>query len=225
MHIKKLKIFTSKLTVQSHFYTEILGLEKLDLTEKTVSFKMGKSVLEFESALNATPYHFAINIPSNKEKEALEWLKNKVEILKDGNNEIQDFAAWNAKAMYFYDIDKNIVEFIARKNLDNHSESKFDQYSLLEISEIGLPTNDIENEFKILNGLSGVEIYSGGFDRFCAIGDETGLFICIDKNKKDWFPTGDKAYSSNFEMIMGHNDKTYTIAYKNAKLKTGVNKD
>lgn len=225
MQIKKLKIFTTKLSEQSQFYAEILGLEKLDPTEKTVSFKIGKSVLEFEKAKHSTPYHFAINIPSNKEEEALDWLKNRVKILKDGNNEIQNFEAWNAKAMYFYDIDNNIVEFIARKNLNNQTEGKFDQNSLLEISEIGLPTNDIENEFKILSENFGLEIYSGGFDRFCAIGNENGLFICVDKNIKDWFPTGDKAYSSNFEIFMGHNEKTYTITYHNEKLKTGVSKE
>jgi catechol-2,3-dioxygenase len=224
MQIKKLKIYTANLAAQSQFYAEILGLEKLGSTQKTVSFKMGKSVLEIESSLSATPYHFAINIPSNQEMEALNWLKDRLEILKDGSNEIHDFVAWNAKAMYFYDPDQNIVEFIARKNLDHRSETAFDQNALLEISEIGLPTDDIEKEFNRLNKNLGLEIYSGNFDRFCAIGDENGLFICVDKNIKDWFPTNDKAYSSNFEMILRHNEKAYEIVYKNEKLKTGVSK-
>jgi catechol-2,3-dioxygenase len=224
MQIKKLKIYTANLAAQSQFYAEILGLEKLGSTKKTVSFKMGKSVLEFESAPISTPYHYAINIPSNQEMEALKWLKDRVGILKDGSNEIHDFVAWNAKAMYFYDPDQNIVEFIARKNLDNNSETAFDQNALLEISEIGLPTDDIEKEFNLLNKNLGLEIYSGDFDRFCAIGDENGLFICVNKKIKDWFPTNDKAYSSNFEMIMGHNEKAYEIEYKNEKLKTAIRK-
>jgi len=224
MQIKKLKIYTSSLSAQSQFYSEILKLKMLSQSENSISFKIGRSVLEIESAQKATPYHFAINIPSNQENEALVWLKSRVEILKDGNNEIQDFEAWNAKAMYFYDMDKNIVEFIARKNLDNRSNETFDQNALLEILEIGMPTNDIENKFNFLNENIGMEIYSGGFDRFCAIGDEHGLFICIDKNIKDWFPTSDKTYSSDFEVCIQQGEIEYGVAFKNEKLEIFLSK-
>ena len=224
MQIKKLKIYTSSLSAQSQFYSEILKLKMLSQSENSISFKIGRSVLEIESAQKVTPYHFAINIPSNQENEALVWLKSRVEILKDGNNEIQDFEAWNAKAMYFYDMDKNIVEFIARKNLDNRSNETFDQNALLEILEIGMPTNDIENKFNFLNENIGMEIYSGGFDRFCAIGDEHGLFICIDKNIKDWFPTSDKTYSSDFEFCIQQGEIEYGVAFKNEKLEIFLSK-
>ena len=115
MQIKKLKIFTTKILEQIRFYSEVLNLEVLSQTEDSISFKIGRSILEIEKAPKSTPYHFAINIPSNQENEALAWLINRVDILKYGNNEIQTFDAWNAKAIYFYDKDKNIVEFIARK--------------------------------------------------------------------------------------------------------------
>lgn len=225
MQIKKLKIYTTRLSAQSRFYSEVLNLERMSQTENSVSFKIGRSILEIEEAPYSKSYHFAINIPSNQENEALYWLKSKVEILKDGKNEIQDFVAWNAKAMYFYDMDKNIVEFIARKNLKIQSKKAFDQNALLEISEIGMPTNDIEKEFKILNENFGLEIYSGGFDRFCAIGDEHGLFICVDKNTKEWFPTNDKAYPSYFEVLIDQNEKEYVIEYKNEKLNMMTNND
>lgn len=224
MQIKKLKIFTQKLPEQSEFYSDILGLNIIDQSENSVSFKIGKSILKIEYQQNFTPYHFAINIPSDKEVEALNWLKARVEILKDGDNEIQDFDFWNAKAIYFYDKDNNIVELIARKNLNNQSEKEFDQNSFLEISEIGLPTINIEKEFKILNTNFGLEIYDGSFERFCAIGNENGLFICINKNVKDWFPTNDKAYSSDFVVIIDENEKEYKIEYKNEKLNIAANK-
>lgn len=219
MQIKRLKIYTSNLSAQNRFYSEVLKLERIGQTKNSVSFKIGKTILKIEEATNSTPYHFAINIPSNQENEALDWLKTRVDILKDGKIEIQDFTAWNAKAMYFYDMDKNIVEFIARKNLDNQSKTAFDQNSLFEISEIGMPTNDIEKKFKLLNENFGLEIYSGGFDHFCAIGNETGLFICVDKNTKNWFPTNDKAYPSYFEVLINQNEIEYHIEYKNEKLR------
>ncbi|MFT5250691.1 MAG: catechol-2,3-dioxygenase, partial [bacterium] len=154
MEIKELKIYSSKIKEQADFYSKVLGLTVIKLTEDNVFLEFGKSILNIEFKAETTPYHFAINIPSNKEYEALEWLKSRVGILKEEGNEIQDFDFWNAKAIYFYDKDKNIVELIARKNLNNLSNQKFDSNQFLQISEIGLPTLNIENEFKQLKSLT-----------------------------------------------------------------------
>ncbi|MBU2997930.1 VOC family protein [Cellulophaga baltica] len=219
MQIKELKIYSSKINEQADFYAKVLGLTIIKSSAKNVLIAFGKSILNIEYKPETTSYHFAINIPSNKENEALEWLKPKVKVLMDENNEIQNFDSWNAKAVYFYDKDKNIVELIARKNLNNASEYKFNSKQFLEISEIGVPTLDIEKVFNQLTNLTGIEIYDGSFDRFCAIGDENGLFICINKTFKDWFPTNDKAYSSAFEIILVEKGIKYQIAYKNEEIK------
>jgi catechol-2,3-dioxygenase len=122
--------------------------------------------------------------------------------------------------MYFYDEDQNLVELIARKNIQNSSDKIFDSNSFLEISEIGLPTLDIEKQFNILNKLMGIEVFDGGFEHFCAIGDENGLFICINKEKKDWFPTNEEAYSSDFEILFFEKSKEYHFQFKNTTLKS-----
>jgi catechol-2,3-dioxygenase len=223
MEIKELKIYSSKIKEQADFYSKVLGLSVIKLTEDNVLLEFGKSILNIEFKAETTAYHFAINIPSNKEYEALEWLKSRVGILKEEGNEIQDFDFWNAKAIYFYDKDKNIVELIARKNLNNLSNQKFDSNQFLQISEIGLPTLNIENEFKQLKSLTGIEIFDGGFERFCAIGDENGLFICINKKVKYWYPTNDKAFSSEFEIRLLEKGNEYRIAYKNEKIKAVAN--
>jgi catechol-2,3-dioxygenase len=201
MHLQDLQVYTPQLQTQRKFYSEFLGLNIVNETQNSVSFEIGESVLIFEHLDNITPYHFAINIPSFQEKEALSWLKSKnVDILKNESKEIQDFDDWNAKAIYFYDADKNIVELIARKNLNIISNMIFDQSAFIRISEIGLVTVDIETQFKVLSSM-GLEIYDGDFDRFCAIGDENGLFICVNPKLKDsWFPTHDKPYASDFSV-------------------------
>jgi len=219
MKINELKIFTSNLSKQVEFYSSILGLKKSVNSENIVSFKIGNSILTLEYRKEFTPYHLAINIPSNKENEALFWLKERVDILLNGEKEIQDFDFWNAKAIYFYDPDKNIIEFIARKNLNNNSKKKFDEKLLIEISEIGLPTNNIEMEFNSLNQNCNLNIFSGGLERFCAIGNENGLIICINKNLKGWFPINDKAFSSDFIIEITNNGKEYQIEYKDEKIK------
>jgi len=219
MIIKELKLFTSQIKAQTEFYSEVLGLRVLDGAMNKVSFQVGNSILHLEYKEDATPYHFAINIPANKEQEALHWLKSRLRILKDGQDEIIDFKAWNAKAIYFYDQDKNIVELIARRNLDNASEANFNVGQFLEISEIGVPTNDLEWLYNTLNNSMGLSIYDGGFGNFCAVGDENGLFICINKDNKTWYPTQDKAYVSDFEVIALQKGKQYSVNYRDGAIK------
>ena len=219
MIIKELKLFSSQIKAQTEFYSEVLGLKKLYGSINKVSFQVGSSILHLEYKEDATPYHFAINIPANKEQEALHWLKSRLRILKDDQDEIIDFKAWNAKAIYFYDHDKNIVELIARKNLKNHSELEFSADQFLEISEIGVPTNDIEREYGTLRDVMDIRIYDGGLGNFCAIGDENGLFICINKNRKNWYPTQDKAYFSDFEVIVLQEGKSYCANYRDGAIK------
>ena len=144
------------------------------------------------------------------------WLHT--EILKDGTRDIQDFKSWNARAIYFYDADKNIVELIARKNLKNQSTSLFSAHALLNLSEIGLAVNAIEPIYNQLIEIVKLGIYDGGFERFCAIGDEQGLFICINKQVKDWYPTSDKAYSSEFAIAFTENGAAYSLEFRNGRL-------
>ncbi|MEM1215150.1 MAG: VOC family protein [Bacteroidota bacterium] len=225
MEIVALNIYTRHLAKQVEFYTQTLALELVRRSASRATFKVGRSLLTLVENDEFQPYHFAINIPCNQEQEALAWLKARVTILKDGSSEIQDFNFWNAKAIYFYDADKNIVEFIARKNLDNASGAHFDANALLEISEIGMPVDDIATTFHALKKWTTIERFDGSFERFCAIGDERGLFICINKNRKDWYPTGDKAHSSEFEIKLSEKGLAYQLAFKAGKLVPFVKKE
>lgn len=214
MTIQDLKIYTSNLEKQVEFYTTCIGLELLEKTAFEAIFKIGKSTLILKKSTLFKPYHIAINIPSNTINEALNWLKLRVDILKDGNHEIHDFKNWNAKAIYFYDNDNNILELIARQNLNIESSDPFDSKSFLEISEIGLPVNNITETYKALDSIMPIKKYYGNFERFCALGDENGLFICINKNLKTWYPTNDIAYSSEFEINVSTKGKEYQLEFK-----------
>ena len=213
MKINRLILYTSQLEKQTVFYKDKLGFKLIERTNDHCSFKIGHSFLSFYYREITTPYHFAFNIPSNQINEALLWLKQRVSILKDEQNEINDFENWNAKAVYFYDEDQNIVEFIARKNLNIQSNYTFRSDSIIGISEIGVPVNNIEQAYNHLNQLRKIPIYDGNFEKFCATGDEDGLFIIIHKEKKKWFPTDDIAYSSYFRM-----EGDYHIEFTNGKI-------
>jgi hypothetical protein len=44
------------------------------------------------------------------------------------------------------------------------------------------------------------------------------LFICIDKNKKKWFPVDDVAFPSDFEADIEVNKHLLSCSYINGKL-------
>ncbi|MEM0518725.1 VOC family protein [Aequorivita flava] len=215
MKFKEVTLYTSQIELQNTFYTEVLGLKNITDTKNIISFKVRNTHIKFVKCNSSHPYHFAFNIPSNKTNEALEWLKKRVEIQKDGQAEIVDFPAWNAKSIYFYDADKNILEFIARKNLVNKTVQPFSAEALLEISEIGIATNQFKEKFTHLTSELGLRKFGGGEAIFSAIGSERGLFILIDKLQKDWFPTNDKAFSADFQTIFEVEQKTIRLTFKN----------
>ena len=205
MKIKEFILYTQNLEKQTKFYSMDLGLKIRHQDEKRCSFNAGKSILTFEVSENSTPYHFALNIPSNKDEEAHTWLKQRVELLNFEGKEIVNFESWNAKALYFYDADKNIVEFIARKNLNLNSPESFSSKSILNISEIGIGTTTLKKTFDKINSLKTIDLYSGNFDRFCALGNEEGMFILANPTQKKWFPCNDTIQQSDFAIKGDYN--------------------
>jgi hypothetical protein len=200
MKFKELTIYTGKLQDQINFYNKNLQLHLIKETSDSAEFKIGDSHLKLIYKAGATPYHFAINIPRHSETKALEWLKRRVSILIHNNSAIVDFPSWNAKSIYFYDNDKNIVELISRNNINPQNDEAFDENQFLNISEIGMAVPDIEKTYFEINNIKETEIFDGDFNDFCAAGDESGLFIIINKYKKHWFPTNDKGFSSDFKV-------------------------
>ena len=212
MIIKELTLITSNLKAQIEFYSKVLGFEIVSENNIACTFRAGKTLLTFKKSQKSKPYHFAFNIPSNNENEAMVWLRERVRILLFEGKEMVDFKLWNAKALYFYDADKNIVEFIARKNLNINSNNVFSSKSILNISEIGIVSTNIEETFKSLNSLKPIKKYSGDFESFCALGDEEGLFIIANPRLKKWFPTNDEIEASDFK-VKGD----FNFEFKNGK--------
>lgn len=218
MKIRHLKIFSEKLQEQLYFYEKVLDQEVFQRSQESFSLKIGYSILTFQKKDNFTPYHIAFHIPAEQEKKALIWLKEMVPILKDENQEIIDFPAWKAKSIYFYDADKNVVEFISRKAHFPTEKSVFSGKSLAGISEIGVATSKVNSVYEVLNRIFGLKKFTGDFEVFCATGDDEGLFIVTDKNKKDWFPSGDKAFASGFEIEFEEAGKIGKLAFSRERI-------
>ncbi|MCC8361269.1 VOC family protein [Salinimicrobium sediminilitoris] len=218
MKIEFLKLYTSNLKAQHHFYGEVLELPVDGISKGKFRVEIGFSTLEFEEDLNAEPYHVAFHIPALQEEKALKWLRKKVEILQDDGNEIIDFPAWQAKSIYFYDKDRNILEFISRSHMYHPSSEEFSAASIVGISEVGLATSNVEEKFNFLNDNFGLTKFTGDYEHFCATGDDEGLFIIINKEQKDWIPVGDKAYASPFEINISVQNAIFGASYKHERL-------
>ena len=201
------------------FYQEVLQLPVKRFSDASFQVKMGYSILEFQEEGSATPYHVAFHIPALQEGKALTWLEERVEVLKDDNDKIIDFPAWNAKSVYFYDVDKNILEFISRKDHFSPASEEFSAESIAGISEIGLATENVEEKFNFLNKNFGLTKFTGDYEHFCATGDDEGLFIIINKNKKDWIPTGDKAFASPFEIKISVKNALFGAVHQQESLR------
>lgn len=219
MKIEFLKLFSPNPEAQYHFYREVMGLSADHLSKDTIRVQAGYSILEFEKDLDAKPYHIAFHIPAGQVEKALQWLEERVDILQDDGQNIVDFPAWKAKSIYFYDSDKNIVEFISRKDYFEPVSIEFSAKSILGISEIGLATSNVKEVFNFLNENFGLTKFSGDYERFCATGDDRGLFIIIDKDQKDWIPTGDKAFAAPFSIKISVKNAIFGASYKDERIK------
>jgi catechol-2,3-dioxygenase len=219
MKIKKLQLYTSNVKEQLRFYRDTLNLEVQNFAEDSFEVYVGFSNLKFQQKEGATAYHIAFHIPDKQHEIALAWVKERVPILRGNGQEIVDFSAWNAKSIYFYDADENIVEFISRKNLNKPESALFSAKSILGISEVGLATNNIQEKLNFLKQETGLEKYDGNLENFCAIGDDDGLLITINKELKYWFPTNDKAHSSEFKITFDHEEKAFSLIFENNRLR------
>jgi len=218
MKITELHIYTSRLDEQLKFYQEVLSLPLLESSQTDFKVLIGQSVLWFSNKEKATSYHLAVNIPPNQVSDALAWLHKRVPIIQDEGHDIINFVSWNAKSVYFYDPDHNILEFIGRMNLSYRNIDAFDYHSLMGISEIGVPVDDIATFYNQLQKLSDFNIYDGNMERFCAVGDEEGLFIVVNKHQKRWYPTNDETYSSDFEVHFENLGQSFGVVFKNGEM-------
>lgn len=215
MKVKKLNLFTNNLTSQKHFYCDTLSIPLNYESETEISLKIGDSELIFTHTDNKQRnYHFAINIPFNQVSDAYDWLKSKTKILPFHDNEIVNFKNWNAESIYFYDMNNNIVELIARKNLGIVSNNKFDGKNFLNISEVGLPVYHIKATIEYLKLNFDLPVFDCDYERFCAVGDEEGMFIVIDSKEKKWIPNDDDAYPHEFIVEFENNGMFYNLNFE-----------
>ena len=191
---------TNRLFPLYHFYKNVLELPVTDDSDTQFTIHTGLTKLIFEKTqdpLSFPNYHFAFNIPSNRIQEAHDWLKEKTELLwiEDYKSYIADFTNWNANSVYFLDPAGNIAELIARADLNDIVNEPFSSKHVRSVSEIGLvfPEKGFQRSVEQLLKDHNLEYFSKQppLEKFCAIGNDEGLFIIVPENRS-WYPCKDK---------------------------------
>ncbi len=214
MKINDLTLFTHSLQETLHFYHGLLGFTLLEQTPQAVCFQIGFSRLRFETIENAHPqYHFAFSIPKNKVQEARQWLEQRTPLIPNPESEtITHFVHWNAHAMYFYDPQGNIVEFIAREDLPATPDEHFSPESIMAINEIGLVVDAPLEWAQQYVTKAPVSFFERGpiTETFTALGDDEGLLI-VPQPGRHWFPTRMAAEKHPMHVILSSGDQHFSL--------------
>lgn len=190
MNIAYMELFAKDLIAQRDYYSQVLELP-VKLSAENLEVQAGETQLVFTQA-DADfdgAYHFAFNIPENRFGAAKAWISQRIPLLhdEDGKDEF-DSTSWNSNSVYFKDTAGNVLEFIARHNLKNAVSHEFDSSQILNISEIGLPSEDVIAFANEVCGRLGLSVFKQEPSAtFTPVGDDHGLFILPIKNRI-WIP-------------------------------------
>lgn len=213
MKIKALYLQTNDLVGTEALYTTILKIPTYRITPTEVSFLIGETELHFTKSDSESQYHIAFDVPKNLIDASYDWMKSKTKILPvTENSEFSNFELWNAKSFYFYDNNSNLLEFIARFDLENTSKKTFDSTSILYVSEIGIVTKNVPELTERLQNEYPLSVYAKqpAQENFTVLGDETGLLVLVDENR-NWFPTDKKADSFPMKIVFEAEKETYEL--------------
>lgn len=190
MNITRLELAARDLQEQHEYYANVLAMP-VSLTTGKMEVRAGRTDLIFAQADPDFDgaYHFAFNIPENQIHAASEWLAPRTALLKDERgNDYFHHEGWNSDAIYFKDPAGNILEFIARHDLSNAVDGDFDSGRILNVSEIGLPCEDVVGWADELCTRLGLSVYrQEPNENFTPLGDNDGLFILPAKDRI-WYP-------------------------------------
>ena len=190
MKITRLELLTNDLQAQRDFYADVLELP-VNLTSSGLEVQAGETELVFKQAWSDFDgaYHFAFNIPENQYDAAKRWIKSRISLLKDKTGK-EDFESktWRSDSVYFLDAAGNVLELIARHSLKNGVNEDFDSRQILNVSEIGLPSEDVIGLADDLCTRLEVSVFKQEpNENFTPVGDDNGLLILPAKNRI-WMP-------------------------------------
>ena len=138
------KLQTNQLNAMKFFYESILGFKVVEEAHNKFTIQTGLTAVTFsdERVINNPFYHFAFDIPSNQFNSAKEWIKQKVQLSTENDEDEVYFDSIKARSLYFEDPAGNIVEFISRLEDSPKSNLPFTIDHVIKMSEMSLVVED-----------------------------------------------------------------------------------
>lgn len=213
MEIKKLYLHSKDVTKQFHFFKNVLGFKVEQLSDDEILLHSGENQVYFKNSNADYIYHYAFLIPTGTLQSAIDFLEKKeIELLRYNGKKVIDFTT--GQAIYFYDADGNIGEFIERPSLGIRSERPFSIDQVVRLNEIGLPAKNPLAIAKILTEVYDIQSIEPSIMRedFCWVGDYRGVLI-VTKIGRNWLPTTIPSTPNNFSVCYEENGKDYHLNF------------
>ncbi|WP_299216497.1 hypothetical protein [uncultured Aquimarina sp.] len=158
-------------------------------------------------------------IPTGSIEYAIDFLEElNIELLPYKGEKIIQFDS--GCAIYFYDKDENIVEFIERPLANYPKSNNFSIDQVIKLNEIGLPHTDPIRMANTLVKEFGINpINKNSFrENFCWVGDHNGVII-VTKEGRNWLPTYKPGIVNDFTICYKDIEKEYYLSFENNKIK------
>jgi catechol-2,3-dioxygenase len=193
--IRSLELISSASLADMHaFYHKLLGLGAAEQKPDRLTVEAGRTRLTFVNAPAGGEkpfYHFAFNIPENKAIAARDWQAKRTPLLpipqalRDPKypDDVVHYRHWNAHSVFFFDPAGNVVEYIARHDLNNPAPGDFGVADILYASEIAFVVDDVAAATRALKEAVGLGEYTGASEQFAALGDEHGLLLVMKRGR------------------------------------------
>lgn len=141
MQIRTVQLGCVDIDVANEFYGALLGL-KTSRVDGTLHVSAGWTEMVLTpAALLRGVQHLAFTIPRNRFADAKRWLAGRLTLLRtDEGDEFEGPPPWNSRSLYFEDPDRNVLEFIIRRELPNEASGSFSGSDILGVSEVGVPS-------------------------------------------------------------------------------------
>ncbi|GAB3949903.1 hypothetical protein GCM10028805_27020 [Spirosoma harenae] len=195
MKILELDLYSNDLEATRLFYVSRLGLPLLVHSAAQITVLVGHTRLTFRLVDQpVAPYHIAINVPSDSLDVLMYYYDLDYLPTHTPEKTVAYFPDWQAKACYFYDTNGNLLEFIARTELNLNNPALTVPELFQGISEIGLTTQDVAYTSHEIQRRFRVNQFHKTTPKpdFNALGDDNGLFI-LAKEGRHWLFTNTKA--------------------------------
>lgn len=185
----ELEMESGRLEQLHGFYSKTIGWET-ELSDDELTVVTGRTKIHFRKAKDPDSqpfYHIAWSISSGKFDQAKRWLQKRVALLKaeDGRDEIQ--MRGNRRGLYFEDPSHNVLELIARGNVNDDSNGPFKLADIKSVNHFGIVVDDVFQHIKQIQERVDLPNFGEPNAEFARIGNELRHLVLVPEGRL-WFP-------------------------------------